>query len=389
MATLRTFLGSRRLLAFAVASAIVSVAAAVSLLAGAFTDSVSQAVGPTGCQGPTGPGFKDPLGGAGVTVSLKTATEALGRPIVLPEATPVSRADIGKVLLLRPHIGPTGVLGDTRTAVGVNFRRRGVWVIYQVYSGSPGDWDDVLLTYHIVHEAPSTQLIDLDGVPAVASRSAACSPGVSSVTFDAGGVLVTVFGYHDLATVESLARSIVDRSAEPPDGQLGRVDGIQLVNYLPPARQIELTDASAALGGRVVLPDTPLANAPAAGPVWAEGWCSAPRPPTGVAAYAAHPCWVWVSFPLTRVSIGYLRPAFVVHRRPQKVKQFARLARNYGDNAKVIELGHVLALAIEPRAPYPGSVEFELRGTRVIVAGGYDSARLREVAQSIVDRSKR
>ena len=334
--------------------------------------------------GPARPTIKQPLDGT--QVSLGDAAAALGRPLVLPYSDQATPSGVGAVWLYQPNFGPTR---PARASVAVTFPKAGVWVDYRI--GENANWDDVLLEYQAISRQESAffQVMDLNGVPALGGEPSPddqCSIG--SLMFDAGGVTVIVFGHGDLTTKRAIAQSIVDRSAEPPDGQLGRVDGIQLVNYSPPARQIDLSAASATLGGRVVLPNMPLANASAAGPVWAEGSCPAPPGRLVIDFGRSQPCWVWVSFPLTGVSVGYLRPTFVVHRRPQKEKQLARVARNYGDNAKVIELGHVLALAIEPRDPYPGSVEFQLRGTRVIVAGGYDSATLRTVAQSIVDRSR-
>ena len=97
-----------------------------------------------------------------------------------------------------------------------------------------------------------------------------------------------------------------------------------------------------------------------------------------------HRCWIWLSFPSAGLSVGYLRPPMYVGTRDEWKLQ----ARMYGDNAAAIELGNVPALAIEPADPYPGSVEFDLNGTRVVVAGNYDTATLENVAQSIVDQVK-
>jgi hypothetical protein len=291
----------------------------------------------------------------------------------------VTSSEVGAVWANEPHFGPTGT---GSALVAVTFPKAGVWVDYQ--TGQESYADDILLEYQaIAGEDPHTfQVIDLNGVPALAGVQ---DPGVpytnGSVEFNAGGVRVTVFGRYDLTTMRAMAQSIVDRSEAPPEG-LGRVDGVQLFPYFPPARQIDVADASATLGAAVVLPDTSLVQPSDAGPAWAERTCPAkPPPPLGGTLLA---CWVWVSFPSARLSVGYLRPP--MYRGTQG--EWQQQTRSYGDNAKVVELGIVPALAIEPRDPYPGSVEFDLDGTRVVVAGGYDTATLQDVAQSIVDRSK-
>ena len=56
--------------------------------------------------------------------------------------------------------------------------------------------------------------------------------------------------------------------------------------------------------------------------------------------------------------------------------------------ALAVDLDGVAALAIGARAPYPGSVEFDLRGTRIVVVGDHDVATLQAVARSILDRSR-
>lgn len=363
--------------AAAIAAALIGVF--VFGLRGSGAQHESGIIGPTGT---LGPGFtlsiKQPLPG-GTQVSLGDAAAALGRPIVLPDSGDVTPSTVGAVWANTPHLGPTGT---GSAVVAVTFPTAGVWVNYQTGEVSYGD--DVLLDYQAEARDDSStfQVVDLNGVPALAAAQGPDQTITNgSVRFDAGGVTVTVFGRSDQTTLQAIARTIIDRSDAPPDGQLGRVGGVQLFQYLPPARKLDLADASKTLGAPLVLPDTPLVRASDAGPVWSERTCPAKVPPPAGGSLLA--CWIWVSFPSARLSIGYLRPP--MYRGTQG--EWALQARNYGDNAKVIELGSVPALAIEPRDPYPGSVEFDLGGTRVVVAGGYDTATLQAVAQSIVDRS--
>jgi len=129
-----------------------------------------------------------------------------------------------------------------------------------------------------------------------------------------------------------------------------------------------------------VLPDTQLAKASDAGPVWAERTCPAPDSKLG----SLHACWIWISFPSAQLSVGYLRPPMYAGTRGEWELQ----ARQYGENARAVDLNGVPALAIGARAQYPASVEFDLRGTRIVVAGDHDTATLQAVALSIVDRSR-
>jgi hypothetical protein len=262
----------------------------------------------------------------------------------------------------------------------VTFPAAGVWVNYE--EGLNVYTDDVLLSYQaMARQNPGDfEVIDLNGVPALAAPQTDRTTG--SVEFTIGGVTVTIIGRADPTTMRAIAQSIVDRSEAPPDGQLGRVNGIQLFTYFPPARQVDVADASATLGAPVVLPDTSLVSPADVGQVWAERSC--PEPEGQVTdANLLHACWIWVSFPSAGLSVGYLRPPMYDGTKNEWKLQ----ARMYGDNAAAIELGSIPALAIAPQDPYPGSVEFDLNGTRVVVAGNYDTATLQAVAQSIVDRA--
>lgn len=329
------------------------------------------AVGPTGPQGPPGPTVDYPLAGGG-EASLADAKAALGAPLVLPDTSPMGSPDPGPVWLSSDPL---------ETIAAVTYPKARLWIDY--WTGANVYNDDVLQLYNgIAHDSPGFRVIDIDGIPALAisEDSAGTNPG--SVMFQVSGLRVTIIGHQDDSTVLALARSIINGYAAPPVGQLGEVGGIQLFTYFPPGRQIDLADASGTLGAPVVLPDTSLASPSNAGPAWAERSCPASDGSITEESFR-HACWIWISFPSAGLSVGYLRPPQYRGTRGEWELQ----AGKYGDNAKVIELGNIPALAIEPQDPYPGSVEFDLDGTRVVVAGAYDTATLQDVAQSIVDRA--
>jgi len=329
--------------------------------------------------GPT-PTLANPLPFA-EQVSLTDATDVFGGRLVLPDIPHASPSDIGTVWLEHHDRGPT--LGNGTAGAAVTFPALGVWINYQT-----GDdyTDDVLLEYQaIARQSAGFQVIDLNGVPALANFETDPT-SVRSVEFSAGGVTVAILGSADPDTLRALAQSIIDRSEAPPAGQLGNVNGVQLFPYYPPARQIDLADATATMGAPVVLPDTSLVKPSDVGQVWAERNCPAA---TGRVTDASvlHACWIWVSFPSAGLSVGYLRPPMYYGTENEWKLQ----ARTYGPTgatgAQEVHLGNVPALAIAPQDPYPGSVEFDLNGTRVVVAGKYDTATLQAVAQSIIDRA--
>lgn len=373
----------RPTLAFAFAALVVTAVVGVVLAYGTRPSATGPAgptgatgvSGPTGTDGPTGPTLAHPLGGD--EVSLGDAENVFGGRIVLPDTPQVGPADVGKVWLT-PSYGPT--LRRINAVVAVTFPAAGVWVDYErgvnVYA------DDVLLEYQeIAHQNTGFAVINLHGVPALAhARTDQASYG--GVTFSVEGMRVSIIGRADLSTMEAMAQSIVDRSEAPSAGELGNVGGIQLFPYFLPARKIDLAAASSTLGAPVVLPDTSLAKPSDALAVWAERTCPAPEG-SATDFSLLHACWIWISFPSAGLSIGYLRgPLYRGYKHEWDMQ-----ARNYGANARVVQLSDVPALAIEPQNPYPGSIEFDLNGTRVVVAGNYDTATLQTVAQSIVDRA--
>lgn len=357
---------ARLLTAVVAAMVVAAAAAAIAVAAGAFSGP-----GPVIGVGSL-PTIEHPLS-VGSKVPLANAAVALGRPIVLPDTSVVSAADVGSVWLNRA--------GGRLTVVAVTFPDAGVWIDYQ--RGDNYD-DDVLLQYRAIarEDRRSFKVIDLDGIPALAGGQSSdrVRKNLGSVEFYAAGIRVTVYGHDDRARLHAVAQSILDRSPAPPSGQLGQVGNAQLFTYFPPGKRIRLADASAALGAPVVLPDTPLAKASEAGPAWTERSC----PARASRSHSLYACWLWISFPAAGLSVGYLRPPMYVGTG----KEWRLQARLYGAGARTVDLNGARALAIAAAAPYPASVEFDLRGTRIVVIGGRDVAALQAVARSIVDRSR-
>lgn len=325
---------------------------------------------PLGVSSP--PTLAHPLGG-GNQVSFAVAAQAFGGEIAQPDTPLVSASGAGAVWLA----------GDSQvTTVAVTYPRAHVWVEYTWPTSYDGGYGDQLLRYHAHDRMTHTAL--LDGVPAQVVfhswRTRRWSGFYPSVHFVAGGVNVAVSGRQDKTTLEAIARSIVDRSENPPAGQLGDVAGVQVYPYLGHGKQISLSEASATLGSPVVLPDSPLAPANGA-QAWAEGTC--PHPAADLATTEV--CAVWVSFLGSSLSVGYIRPPAYLGTG----KEWRLQARGLGSHGSAVHLDGVPALSIHRNlvAGYPGRVELDLDGTRVVVAGDYAPARLQEVARSIVDRS--
>jgi hypothetical protein len=320
------------------------------------------------------PTLVHPLGG-GKLVTLADAAHAFGGELVQSETAVVSPSDAGAVWLAgSPQV----------TSVAVTYPRAHVWVHFTWPASYDGGYDDQLLRYH-AYGSRITQTPLLDGVPAQVVFHSWKQPRWAgfypSVHFDAGGVNVAIWGHQDKTTLEAIARSIVDRSESAPAGQLGNVAGVQVYPYLGHGKQISLSEASATLGSPVVLPDSPLAPTNGA-QAWAEGTC--PHPAATPATTEV--CAVWISFPGSNLSVGYIRPPAYLGTGPEWRLQ-ARGLRSHGS---AVHLDGVPALSIHrrPGAGYPGRVEFDLGGTRVVVIGDYSPARLQEVARSIVDRSR-
>jgi hypothetical protein len=345
-------------------STLQSVAQSIVVGESASSSSSSTLIGPG-----SPPTILHPLGG-GKLVTLADATRAFGGRIVQPDTSVASAAGAGAVWVAgSPQV----------TNVAITYPTADVWVHYTWPASYDGGYDDQLLRYH-THD-PLTHTVLLDGVPAQVVfhgwQQRRWRDFYPSVHFDAGGVEVAIWGHRDEATLEAIARSIVDRSASPPAGQLGAVGGVQVYPYLGHGRQIPLSDASATLGSPVILPAVSMDGAQA----WAEGTC--PHPAADLATTEV--CAVWVSFPRSGLSVGYIRPPAYRGTGPEWRLQ----ARGLRHSGKAVHLDGRPTLSIQrnPGAGYPGRVELDLAGTRIVVAGDYSAARLQDVARSIVARS--
>jgi hypothetical protein len=368
---------TRTLLLTAMVVAVAATLVAVFAFSGSSSSPQPQGIGPIGRSDLAGPGptVDRPLPLGGREVSLGDAQAALGVPIVLPDTSPIGSPAVGPVWLST---------SGGESVAAVTYPAAGTWVGYR--TGANRYYDDVLLLYQAIanEDRASFRVVYIDGTPALAAEENTDQTGgnPSSIMFDAGGAQVTIIGHQTLPKLQALAQSIIVGSAEPSRGQLGNVGGVQLFPSLADAHQIALADASATLGAPVVLPETSVARPSDVGQVWAEGRC----PASGATAQDAQDgraCWVWLSFPTVGLTVGYLRPPMYAGTRGEWELQ----AKQYGNATSVVDLRGVSALAIAPNGPFPGSVEFDLAGTRVVVAGKYAPARLQAVAQSIVDRA--
>jgi hypothetical protein len=323
----------------------------------------------------SGPTLVHPLQG-GNLVTLPEAARAFDGEIIQPETAVMDASDAGAIWLVadKPYV---------RT-VAITYPGADVWIDYSRPVSFDGGYDDQLLRFH-ASASRLTHTAVLDGVPAEVVfhswQQARWRGFYPSVRFSAGGVNVVVWGHQEAATLEAIARSIVARSEKPPTGQLGDVGGVQLYPYLSHGRMISVSDASATLGSPVVLPDPSLASADRA-QAWAEGSC-----PHLAADFATTKvCAVWVSFPGSDLSVGYIRPPAYRGTAPEWRLQ----ARGLRGGGKAVHLFSRPALSIwrNAGAGFPGRVELDLAGTRIVVAGDYPPARLEAVARSIVERSR-
>ncbi len=181
-------------------------------------------------------------------------------------------------------------------------------------------------------------------------------------------------------TVSLLGVFVVNASNSPrPRGSVGFEgdSGIPLptVAYplVPGAKQVSIADASAALHGPIVLPETSLVDPSDAGPVWIAG-----RAPNVTAA---------VTFPVQGVFIDYIVPPPA--RDPSAT--YEAIARETPQSFKAIDFNGGTALAVKQNSDQTGhnfgGVIFVLNGAEIRVFGHYDEQTLQSIAQSIVDRS--
>jgi hypothetical protein len=150
-----------------------------------------------------------PMGPGGKQVSLSEAASSLGGPVVLPNSTQVTPSDAGTVWVDQMHGDTTG---DTSTAVAVTFPSRGLIIQY----ARPPIPDPLANYQGFVSQSPGSQVIYLSaGVPALAIAPADPS-GWESIKFVAGGTTIIVLGHSSQASLQAVARSILDRVTAAP-----------------------------------------------------------------------------------------------------------------------------------------------------------------------------
>lgn len=167
-----------------------------------------------GIQGPsTGPTIDNPLPVAGTKqVSMSDAVSAfgdkssgLGETLVLPNTSQVTPSDVGAVWMNEAR-GDTKL--DTAIAVALTFPKQDMFIVYT----APAPADPATYIEQAVKEyQPGSQLISLNGVPAWAEPYEGTSWGM--IQFIVGGVTIQVNGHTDLAFLQTIAQSIVDRAS--------------------------------------------------------------------------------------------------------------------------------------------------------------------------------
>jgi hypothetical protein len=233
-------LSQRRLAGRRVVVAIAVVAAAVAAsLTGvfAFNGSPSPHPGSGGFMVLPLPTLAHPLPPGAKQTSLPEAAQALGAPIVLPDSSLAAPSDAGAVWI--------GSMLDERRAA-VTFPSAGLIVLYwhpRLYA-NPGS-----LFAAVADGKPGVHALDLEGVAALAIDQNSDSTGTNfgSIEFDTGGTTIAVLGHYDQATLQAVAQSIVDRSAEASPSILAA----------PGSPATPVADAAAAdalLSFKVVLP---------------------------------------------------------------------------------------------------------------------------------------
>jgi hypothetical protein len=208
-------------------------------------------------------------------------------------------------------------------------------------------------------------------LPAVAVICAA----VAAVVIVSGGSNVPVTR---TSSTPPLGSGLLNTYGSPPT----------LAQPLPPplAERTTLSDATAALGTPIVLPNTALVQPFDAGAVWMDSLHDKEGHPvvTNVA----------VTFPSQGVIVGYTRPA----PSDGSAAHFQAMAqsmpsRNGGSEGQVITLdGGVPALAVQQNSDDTGhnfgSVSFNMAGSEVSVIGHNDEATLESLARSILSQSR-
>jgi len=157
------------------------------------------------------------------------------------------------------------------------------------------------------------------------------------------------------------------------------------LGFPPLAKQTTLSDATAALGTPIVLPNASFIQPSDAGPVWIDNLHDKEGNPvvTNVA----------VTFPTQGVIVGYTRPA----PSDGSAAHFQAMAQSMpspsgASEGSVITLsGGVPALAVQQNSDDTGhnfgSIIFNMAGSEVRVMGHNDEATLQAMAPSILNQS--
>jgi len=141
-------------------------------------------------------------------ITLADAAKVLGAPIVFPDDSLASPADVGAVWAQR-----TGPVVD----VAVTFPRTGLIVNYERPIPYPQPVPQMYATE--ARQSPdSMSVIDLNGVPALATRqnSDQLHQNFGAISFVENGTVVSVLGHYETATLESIAQSIVEQAPPQP-----------------------------------------------------------------------------------------------------------------------------------------------------------------------------
>ncbi len=152
----------------------------------------------------SGPRSRASRPGTGVPVGhlpLAAASSTLGAAVVLPNTALVNPSDADHTV--ETACPPKGDAMETSCQVSVNFPAQGLMVTYV----RPGESDPQSSFEKVVQQDPSAQLVSLNGVPALFVQQEQ-----SWIEFETAGTEITVQGNYDEPTLQSVAKSILDRS---------------------------------------------------------------------------------------------------------------------------------------------------------------------------------
>jgi len=141
-------------------------------------------------------------------IDLSHASATLGQPVVLPDTAAVQPSDAATAWAEGqcPHASTSSSDGHSGCAVWVKFPAKSLTIVYERPGGIGSGMDER------VTEMSGAHLVDMGGLSALAvDRNAeGRSPGWFEFAID--GTRVIIRGDHDAATLQAIARSIVDRS---------------------------------------------------------------------------------------------------------------------------------------------------------------------------------